>query len=102
MAISCRNHQMRTNSFVCTVCRLRGRHAEVVVPYDRRTHPSVGRGHVPAACRNYQMRANLQPEIATTSVRTGLAMTNKGCLSVSLRGAQRRGNLGEELPSAYR
>ena len=27
------------------------------------------------SCRNYQLRTNLQPEIATTSVRTGLAMT---------------------------
>ena len=48
-----------------------------------------------------QMRTNLQPEIATTSVRTGLAMTNQGRLSVSLRGAQRRGNLGQEPPAAY-
>ena len=32
------------------------------------------------SCRNYQVRTNLQPEIATTSVRTGLAMTKKGSL----------------------
>ena len=50
---------MRTNLFVCTVCRSRGTARRVVVPYDRRTHPSVGRGHVPAACRNYRLRTSL-------------------------------------------
>ena len=38
------------------------------------------RSDVAIPCRNYQVRANLQPEIATTSVRTGLAMTKKGSL----------------------
>ena len=36
------------------------------------------------------------------SVRTGLAMTNWGSLFVSLRGAQRRGNLVQEVASAYK
>ncbi|MGN1307826.1 MAG: hypothetical protein ACI4V3_09185, partial [Faecousia sp.] len=32
-------------------------------------------------CRHYGMRTNLQSEIATTSVRTGLAMTNGSVVS---------------------
>ena len=32
------------------------------------------------SCRNYQACTNLQSEIATTSVRTGFAMTNGGSL----------------------
>ena len=31
-------------------------------------------------CRCLQVRTNLQPEIATTSVRTGLAMTSRAAL----------------------
>ena len=40
---------------------LRGRHAEVVVPYDRRTHRTVGRDHWARRCRNYEMRTNSPP-----------------------------------------
>ncbi len=37
----------------------------------------VGRGHVPAVCRNYRLRTGQRNKIATTGVRTGLAMTDR-------------------------
>ena len=40
VAIPCRDYQLRTNLFVFSVCRLRGRHAEVVVPYEPWNAPS--------------------------------------------------------------
>ena len=44
-------------------------------------------GTCPRRCWNLQLYTHLQPEIATTSVRTGFAMTKKDCLFMSLRGA---------------
>ena len=45
-------------------------------------------GYVPAVCRNYRLRTNPHTEIATTSVCTGLAMTNKVALHVIARLAE--------------
>ena len=48
------------------------------------------------------MRTNLQPEIATTSVRTGFAMTNMVAFPCHCEGACARGNLVQELPGVYK
>ncbi|MGN1307155.1 MAG: hypothetical protein ACI4V3_05750, partial [Faecousia sp.] len=45
------------------------------------------RSDVAILCRNYQLRTNPQPEIAATSVRTGLAMTNGAAYYVIARSA---------------
>ena len=55
----CRSCRLYPNLFVCTVCRLRGRHAVVVVPYDRRTHPHRRARRLGAPVQNYQPCTNL-------------------------------------------
>ena len=70
----------------------------------------VGRGHVPAACRNYQVRTDLfKPTVCRFAVGLDMSKPYRGCFvyrgaffACGLRGAQRRGNLVQELPTAYK
>ena len=73
-------------------------------------YASVGRGHVPAACRNYQVRTNLFiPTVCRFAVIGDMSPPYKGCFvyrgaffACGLRGAQRRGNLVQERWNAYK
>ena len=47
--------------FACTVCRLRGRHAESSCPTTIERTFVVGRNHRARRCRNYEMRTNSPP-----------------------------------------
>ena len=58
-AISCRNYRLRINLFVCTVCRLRGRHAQWSCPTNMERTLAVGRDDSARRCRNYRLRTNL-------------------------------------------
>ena len=70
----------------------------------------VGRGHVPAECRNYQVRTNLfMPAVCRFAVGGDMSPPYRGCFvyrgaffACGLRGAQRRGNLMQERPTAYK
>ena len=68
-AISCRNYRLRINLFVCTVCRLRGRHAQWSCPTNMERTLAVGRDDSARRCRNYRLRINHSP--ATTGNRVG-------------------------------
>ena len=84
-------------------------HSDAVAqPFTR--NECYGCGIPPAGailCRNYQVRTNLQPEIATTSVRTGLAMTKRVAfpchceersdVAISWRNCRVRTNLQPEI-----
>ena len=59
VAISCRNYRLYPNLFVCTVCRLRGRHAQWSCPTNMERTLAVGRDDSARRCRNYRLRTNL-------------------------------------------
>ena len=113
VAISCRNHRPRTTSPTMSLrgAQRRGNLVQELPsaykPTTRDCHDQCAhwsrndkkdsllchceeRSDAAISCRNYQVRTNLQPEIATTSVRTGLAMTKSASYYVIARSAATR------------
>ena len=93
-------------SFAVKPCRTVGMTNETNVSTNAELYviamkPFVGRGHVPAACRNYQVRTNLFiPTVCRFAVGGDMSPPYRGCFvyrgaffACGLRGAQRRGNL---------
>ena len=79
---------------------LRGRHAEVVVPYDHGTHPTVGRDDSARRCRNYRVRTSsfIVPSAAVRSAGTCPRPTEVGQFMIEIEWSAAMQPICSEIP----